>query len=541
MASAGAVKTGSGPDTAQKQQAELASQRTEQAIEKFGDVLSKHFPYEFNSKPGRNESRLAYAEHLVHLVDKHSKTTPGFTPEFLDSYLDYMASAYPGPGGKLEIEYALLVLSRGVKDPSFNPKTFVEELKQEAQAMAEFETVLTEHGFRKADAITIAETYAKYAKLGFTSEDLEKQLDIIKRVGMDPGQYLRKYLSPAMDEARSPEQMRVLLGAIEDYAKFSTSNYDFSAFVGNALPPLFQAINHEVKGQKCTADERATAVGEFLRDYIDNFGEPYGYAEKIMPAILKKTATVERLRMWDAQAKSMIKDCEDKFGKTANYALSALPNIVEKSRSLWQLKMAGEIVANYLSSENTQFFYDFAGKQVPEMLDALNTDERLKKWGEAAAPFLLDYSGHFKNMGADYVKMHIAGLLGSVKTPAQLETALGFIKDYPLAPGDNYNYTGYVGNSLPDTIKAAKSDEHLDAARGIAKDYIGRFGEPYEFVIRTLPMLMGKADSAEELRAWGDAALEFLERSGRGHSKSAQEQLQKRLGAANSPEDLRSP
>lgn len=289
---------------------------------------------------------------------------------------------------------------------------------------------------------------------------------------------------------------------MESYSKrLGHDPYNYSAYALNALPELFKIARSEDQLKNCYS---------LVEDYIARFGEPYGYVGKILPTLIQKTTTEEQLRLWDTEFKNLVQDFQERVGNVQTYVEKSLPRVVRAARFLWQLQMVRMIASNRFSSHN---FYEEVEESIPAILNKINSDELLKRLGQGVAPFIIDYSAI--SNPREFVEKALTKLLKNLKTEEELDLAFGFISDYKehMKP-DDYHYTAYVLNALPDLFRSILIVKQLRVARELVLDYMQHFGEPYDYVSKLLPTILKKAKTEEEVRAYDAKVKQHLKSSG---------------------------
>lgn len=309
-------------------------------------------------------------------------------------------------------------------------------------------------------------------------------------------------------------------------------------YIRYTLPRLLEGIDKI---------DKLSEIRVLIQEYIRKLGDPREYAQYILPILFQKTGTIEELKEWDSEIKALIGVCNTyelrlksrlSFNEWIGTILSSFLKAVN---TVEELREANAIVLDYSQRfknpsscvhaltnlfierialdklrESRPLIQDYAERfgdpvsyimlTLPDLFREVRTVEELR----LVKDLILDYSQKFGSP-EDYINVSLLRALREVDTAEKLEKVKELILDYSDRFGDPSYYiylphfqSGWEGSpgvtSLPELVEVVGTVEEFEIINPHIFRYSEEVGDPTNHVRSTLPDLVRRSGTIEELR-----------------------------------------
>jgi len=338
--------------------------------------------------------------------------------------------------------------------------------------------------------------------------------DYKQRIGK-PTVYSESILPLLLERANTIEELKEWDGEVKalilDYKQGVGFPKDYIRYT---LPRLLEGIDNI---------DKLSEIRALIKDYIRELGDPREYAQYILPILLQKTDTIEELKGWDNEIKALIRVCNTtelrrKSRLSFNEWIgSVLSSFLKAVNTVEELREANAIVLDY-----SQRFKD-PSTCVHALTNLFIERIALDKLREARS-LIQDYAERFGDP-VSYIMLTLPDLLSEVRTVEELRKVKALILDYSQKFG---NPEDYINVSLPRVLREVDTAEKLEKVKELILDYSDRFGDPSHYIflphfqsgwegqqgVLSLPVLLKEVDTVEEFEIINPHILRYSERVG---------------------------
>ncbi|MFC1496691.1 hypothetical protein ACFL52_04675 [Candidatus Margulisiibacteriota bacterium] len=208
--------------------------------------------------------------------------------------------------------------------------------------------------------------------------------------------------------------------------------------VKNKFKQVYSCLPELLKS--CKTLQEFGVAKKLISDYSEKIGDPFYYADKVFPVLMKKFHKLDDLYKWDKKVKNLISEHMESYGNLSKYVKKSMPLLLKKCSSIQELNEWDKIVKELNFEYLVQYeLMEEVERGIPEnLLQSCNSLEELRE----VKSLIYGYRELYSEPILYPEDSTIPKLLKECQNLEELKEVKGILLEYGKKVGDPFNYAG---------------------------------------------------------------------------------------------------